>query len=189
MLEADDAIDFAADAEALAPSADRLASVSDLILQQLALQGEVAELEQKLKEKKADLRRIEEGKLPGALKDAQTLKFTTTDGISVEVKSDLSMSIPKKNKQAVNDWLRKNDLGALIAPMVEVTLLKGQDNLAGLLTGFLDEHGFSYVREDVVNTTSVKAAVNKRLEDGKEVPLSLLGGHVCEKAVIKLPKV
>lgn len=187
MLEADD-IDFEADAEALAPTADKLQSVSELVLEQLAAEGEVAVLEQQLKDAKERLRRVAEVKLPDALAEARTGEFKTDDGIKVAVKDDLAVSIPKKNKQLCNDWLRKHDLGDLIAPKVEVTLLKGQDNVAARLLSFLDAEGFSYVREDAANTGSVKAALKRKIEAGEEVPLEMFGGHLCRKAVITLPK-
>jgi hypothetical protein len=187
----EDDLDLAGDAEeTLAPAEEQLATISSLVLKQLGAEAKVADLEAALKFAKEELRVVSERELPEAITRAGTLSFTTKDGIKVEVKDDLTVSIPKANKTdgSVFTWMRSHELGDLISKTVVVEIDKGQDNMLALLEEFLEKEDFDFKREEDANTASVKAALKKMLEKGDEVPLKLFGGYKCQKAKITLPK-
>jgi hypothetical protein len=183
-----DDLNFEEDANAIAPKADTLAAISNLVSQQLSLETRIANGERLLKELKEELRQIQEGHLPEAMLEARTSKFKTFDGVTVEIAEELTMSIPKSRKSECYDWLKQNDLGALVAPEIVVKLQKGQDNEAAMVQQFLAENGFSHERREEANTTSVKAAFRTLIRQGKDVPLEMFGGFNRRKAVITLPK-
>ena len=180
-------IDLEGDADAIAPSADVLLTISRLAQNQLQAISDVQDAEEKLKAALNRLRLIQERDLPDALTAAGVSEFKTVDGVIVTVDSDLSMSIPKARKADCNAWLESNGLGKLVQPTITITLRKGQHNEKAMIQDWLTENGFSYTTEETANTSSVKAAFRKRIEDGKEVDLELFGGHQWKRAIVKLP--
>lgn len=183
-----DELDLEGDAEALAPSREALASVSELVKRQLKYEYELAQAEANLKYWKERLREVQERDLPAALAAAGTSSFTTDDGVEVSIADELHMSIPKARLTETNAWLHANNLGALVVPTITVELKRGQHNERAMVCEYLTENGFSYKIEEKANTASVKAAFRKRLEDGKETPLELFGGYHQKLSVVKLPK-
>ena len=92
-----------------APSTN-LADVKALAHKQLELEAKVAKAEQKLKDGKADLRKIQEGELPAALKAAGIPSFTLDNGMVVSYSEDMKVSVPAARKPAIikkmKEWHR-----------------------------------------------------------------------------------
>ncbi len=155
----------------------QLGIVGELGMRAKHVEDEIKTLEKMLDDKRKELRDIVEGDLVAALDEAGIPSFELMDGSKIQIREDLYMSIPQKNKVEAANWLCQNGLGSLVKEDVVVHLQKG-DPRADNLRKMLIARGFdSFDSAPAMNTTSVKAAVRKLLADGANVPLEMLGGY------------
>lgn len=145
-----------------------LLTVSNLVALQLTREGEVSRLEAELKAAKADLLDISDRKLPEALKNARTKKFVTDDGKTVELKEELTISLPKKRNDEIIAKLVSWDFGDLVANTLTCDIEKGKDNLAGEIMEKANEIGLDMKRSQSVNAGSVKKVLKDRMKDCAE---------------------
>lgn len=164
----------------------QLQDLTKLTKKYLERKAKMEELEAQLKEAKAEFAKVELEELPNAMEAAGVDEIKTDEGIKVVVKDDLTMSIAKKNKAAAFAWLRNNKLGELIKNTITVALPKGTDAKADELETTIQEAGFTPERSENAHTTSVKAALKKRIEAGEDVPFDVFGIHKVKKAVVSL---
>ena len=146
----------------------------------------VADLEEKLKEAKKKLRKVQEFDLPDAMLACNMETFKTVDGLTVTVKETLTASISAKNKPLAAKWLLANDLGALVKEDVIIGFDNDSSDDVQFLLKLLTQNGITNIKTcDTINTTTVKSALKELLEQGKEVPLELFGAYFYRKAVVK----
>ena len=114
----------------------------------------IAELEEQLKGLKNDERKMSREDIPSYLIQFGINKLSLADGSSVEIKEDLSLSLPKTNpvkRSEAIQFLIQQGGGSLI-----------KDNLvledpSILIMDQLDKEGTAYKRTQDVNTASLKA--------------------------------
>jgi hypothetical protein len=172
----------------LLPTDERLASISELANQQLRLQAELADLENAVALKKADLSLVQEVKLPAAMEAARMSEFKLTDGAVVTIKKNVLAGITAEHEQEAMAWLAETGNDGIIKNEVVLGFGKGQDNEAKVLTTLLDAQGYSYTASRFVHPQTLKAFVRKRLEAGEPIPLDTFSVFEKKSAVIKLPK-
>lgn len=174
-----------ADAQAEEQTTD-LSEISALAEKQLRLEGEVDAIEQQLKDKKEELRKVEQDQLPAAMKAARLSSFTLESGQVVSVKEDLSISVPKKRKADIIRKVRE-DFGhpELISSVISVEVEKGKDNVAGEAMHQLAELGLEPSRAEDIKTPSLKKLLLDRRKEGKNDDLSYFGGFLVTKATVK----
>lgn len=166
-----------------------LKQVSDLAAAQLRLEAEVGELEERLKQKKAELRTLREELLPDLMDSVGLREFRTSEGAKVSVSRVLSVSVPRDRKPAAVAWLRNHGFDGYVKDEIAATLGKGQLDLAETATAALRELGISDVRRIAdFHSGQVKALLRRWLEDGKKVDLELFGAYDRREAKIELPK-
>jgi hypothetical protein len=94
-------------------------------------------------------------------------------------------SIPAARKDEAFSWLRENALDDIIKNDVTVSFGKGQDNIAGDLVGKLEQDGFNTSQKTYVHSSTLKAFVRERFENGKPIDLDMFGAFVANAAEIK----
>jgi hypothetical protein len=169
-------------------SDDDKARVSQLGNRLLALQSEVADLDQQLKDKKRELRNVEELELPEAMDKVGLSEFKTTTGLKVSVKPFYNASIPSERKDEALDWLELEGHGGIIKTEVSVSFGKGELAQAQAFKEFA--RGFNEVAVDPelsrgVHAQTLKAFVREMIEGGAAIPLDLLGVYNGRKATVK----
>lgn len=163
-----------------------LSEISALAEKQLELEGEVDALEQQLKDKKEELRKVAQDQLPAAMKAARMTTFTLDSGQVVSVKEELSLSVPKKRKLDIIKIIRDDfDHPELISNVITAEIDKGKDNVAGEAMHKLSELGLEPVRAEDVNSSSLKSLLLKRRKEGKNDDLNYFGGFLVTKATVK----
>lgn len=145
-----------------------LLTVSNLVALQITREAVVSRLEAELKEAKKELLDISDTKLPEAMKNARTKKFVTDDGATVEVKEELTISLPKKRNDEIIAKLVAWDFGDLVANTLTCDIEKGKDNLAGEIMAKAAEIGLEMTRSKSVNAGSVKKVLKDRIKDCAE---------------------
>ena len=171
-----------ADGEA-APT--NLADVRALAQKQLQLEAEVAKAEQALKDAKAELRKIEQGELPAALKAAGMPSFTLENGMTVSYTEDMSVSVPKIRKDAIIEKMTEWGYGPNVSNTMTIDLGKGENNFQSVLEATAKEMGLEAVTAKDIPTGTVKKVLKKRRAEGKSDDLTFFGAYEITKATVK----
>lgn len=177
----------AQDARATVPGDDQLKVISSLVEKERTLGREVDDLEAKLKDKKAELRRVQEVDLPEAMDEAGTSHFTTTDGYVVQVETGVAASIPAKYREQAHRWLEEHGLGDLIKRDVTVKVGRDEEGYETLVSD-LSQHGLTYEVKEGVHPQTLKAQVKRLLEQGQNVPADWFGIFEYRKAKVSVPR-
>lgn len=180
------ALDFESDSK-VTPGDGELTRISQMVEYQLTLAATIESAEAKLSELKEKMRRVQEVDLPEAMRECGFDKIPIKVlGKTVELKSDLTMSLPKTPTEfaAALGWLRDAGLGDLIERDVTVAFGLGEEKKAEKLIESLSKKGLHAQATTSVNTARVKAAVRELLAKGKDVPLETLGAYRWTKAVV-----
>ena len=185
--------EMAADSAAPPDKLDKLRSddldgVSRLAQEAADLEQEIANVEQKLKDKKKALYKITDERLPEALEEMNLQKFTLTDGSEISVKPIYAASIPKDRRDEAFQWLRDHEFGDLVKNNVTVTFGRGEDDTAKDFIGFCGEQGFVPSQIERVESMTLEAWLRERVEEGDPIPLDLFGAFISQRATIKRSK-
>ena len=185
--------EMAADSAAPPDKLDKLRSddldgVSRLAQEAADLEQEIANVEQKLKDKKKALYKITDERLPEALEEMNLQKFTLTDGSEISVKPIYAASIPKDRRDEAFQWLRDHEFGDLVKNNVTVTFGRGEDDTAKDFIGFCGEQGFVPSQIERGESMTLKAWLRERVEEGDPIPLDLFGAFISQRATIKRSK-
>ncbi len=163
--------------------------IIELAMKQNKLEQWVVLLEKKLKATKIDLRRISENALPEAMDEADVQEFVLKSGEKIAIKDNMYASLAKKNHPEIATWLREVEAESLIVHEVGVKFGRGKDNVAGALAGeLLEEWGDLAYDRTTIHTGSVKALCKELMQDGREIPMELLGISMVREAVLTAPK-
>lgn len=185
------AIDRMAGAEINRQAGDSaLARVAQIAAQQLAIEVEVAQIEDQLRSAKARLLEVSRTDLPEAMREAGLLKFTTQDEYEIEVKDEVACSIPASKAAAAYRWLEKHDFGGIIKTDVVVKFGREEEQEAKDFAAAAEQEGHTAIYERKIAPQTLKAFIKERLADqeGPAIPLDLFGAFPFSVAVIKPTK-
>lgn len=184
--ELDDLIESSLDH---APSNEALGNVNFLAKKQLQLEAEVDELTEKLKAKGKELLQISDKDLPAAMKAAGMASFKMSDGSSITVKDDMSISLAGEKKAFAIAWLRKHGFDDIVSNEFTIDIPKGYDaKKVEALRSAAAKVGLSVVEEENVNTATFKALLKEQKKKGTISDVSSLGAYEYTRAKITLPK-
>jgi hypothetical protein len=107
------------------------------------------------------------------------------DGVTVSVKMKVHASIPVDRRGEAFAWLRSEGLDDIIKNDVVLTFGKGEDNIAGDVVGMLQERGFDPETKTHIHSSTLRAFVKERVENGKPIDLDMFGAFVADTAEIK----
>jgi len=145
----------------------------------------IAELEQKLKEKKKSLLKLTDEDLPSVLAEMGISSFSLDDGSTVDVKNTYGASILVDNRPKAYDWLRENGYDDIIKNTVSSTFGRGEDELANSFTAFAQKKGYHVNQKTEIHPQTLRAFVKERCEAGDDFPMELFGAYIGQRAVIK----
>jgi hypothetical protein len=178
-------IDFEKDAEALQVQDDDITGIAALAKRAKELEKEVEDLEQVMKERKDQLRKLTEQSIPEALAQTGMKGFVMADGSKIELKPFYSASISAARKAEAFQWLRDHGMDDIIKNTVSVRFGRGEDELCSRLLGLLGEQGYPAEQAEKIEPMTLKAWVKEQVERGNEFPSDLFGAYIGQKAIIK----
>jgi hypothetical protein len=184
------AIDFAADAAAVAAQApaDAIRTIGELAEQAVTLEEQIVQVEQSLKLLQTQERTLLEVTLPEAMDAANVKTFTTTDGRKLEVGPFLQVSLAGDKLGQACAWLRETGNDGLITRDILVPFKKGQGTEAEALISKLKTDGYGFTDKSSVNTASFKALLRELIQQGQPVPLDRVGAYAARRVSIKKAK-
>lgn len=162
-----------------------LRTLAAVAMKQLELEGLVAKHEAALKAAKDELRKIQEGDLPAALKAAGVPSFTLDNGMTVSYAEDMKVSVPKARKEAIIKKMKEWGYGPNVSNTLTIDLGKGDNNTAAVLIAEAEKVGVTAVLAEDVPTGTVKKALNARIKEGKNDDLAFFGAFAFTKATVK----
>jgi len=178
-------IDFEKDAEALQVKDDDIAGIAALAKRAKELEKEVEDLEQVMKERKDQLKKLTEQSIPEALAQTGMKGFVMDDGSKIELKAFYSASISAARKAEAFQWLRDHGMDDIIKNTVSVRFGRGEDELCSRLLGLLGDQGYPAEQAEKIEPMTLKAWVKEQVERGNEFPSELFGAYIGQKAIIK----
>ncbi len=176
---------FEKDAAAFSITDDALSGISALARRAKELEKELDDMEQSLKERKDQYRKLTEESIPEALATMGMKSFRMDDGSSIEIKPFYGASIPEGRRAEAYEWLRKRGFDDIIKNTVSVRFGRGEDELCARLVRLLRETGYPLEQTEKVEPMTLKAWVREQVERGNEFPQELFGAYIGQKAVIK----
>ena len=106
------------------------------------------------------------------------------DGSAVEVKPYYAANISIKNREAAYNWLRENGLGDIIKNDVTVSFGRNEDNKAAEYANLAKSQGYQPTQKMKVEPMTLKALVQERIENGKDIPMDIFNVFVGNRTKI-----
>ena len=150
-----------------------------------ALEDEIKNDEELIKNKKKNLEQISGELIPTLLSEMGLSSLKLADGSSVDVKQNYSASISVSNREKAYSWLRQNGLGDIIKNEISVSFGRGEDNKAAEYANLAKGQGFQPTQKLKVEPMTLKALVRERIEAGKQVPTDIFNVFVGNRTIIK----
>lgn len=107
------------------------------------------------------------------------------DGRELAIKESVTAGISADRREAAHNWLRSAGFADLIKRKVTIEFGRGQDNEAGALVDDLRKRGLRPDDKSDVNYQTLGAFVRRRLAEGGELPMELLGVNRIRRALVK----
>jgi hypothetical protein len=167
-----------------------LAQLAGLAQEQKRAEAEVAAAEEALQKAKDRLNHIRLKELPELCAIAQMDKFTTVDGLVVDVSEEVRASIPKQNNADAIAWLEKNGHAALVKRSFTIEFGKEEETWANKFESDLKKRKkpLRVKRKQDVHPQTLGAFVREQMAEGVPVPMDLLGVFRQRVANVTLPK-
>jgi hypothetical protein len=156
-----------------------LSTVSKLARAIKAKEKEVQSLDDQLKLAKKELLKLTDEELPASMAEVGLASFTLDDG---------SASILVKNREAAYEWLRENGYDDIIKNTVSCSFGRGEDDKASAFKAFAAKEGYLTEQATGIHSSTLRAFVKERVENGDEFPMDLFGAYVAQRAVIERGK-
>lgn len=151
------------------PTNKQLKELGSLVEFQIGLENDVADLTEKLKEKKARLDKVRRGALPELMQTLGYSMLKTNFGSTVEIKRGIDASITQANQNKAFDWLRKNGNEAIIKTEIKQTYTGMENDKRDFAYTQMDLVGIAYQIKEGIHTQTLKAFVKTELEEGREI--------------------
>lgn len=173
-----------------APDVEKLATLSRLATAQHSAEKAVEQANEKLGEAQEALKDLQERQIPALMDDIGVKTFTTTNGLSIEIKEQLRVSIPKAGKQAAMEWVEAHGGEALIKRLILIAFGKADEKWAKRVMSNLKRYKKPLPMEIVrdIPSSTVKKFITDQLAAGTEVPLELFGGYHQRQSKISVKK-
>jgi hypothetical protein len=165
-----------------------LKSLASLARQIQEEEGNIAKLEETLKEAKKKLLKLTDEDMPAVMQEVGMNKFELDDGSTVEVKPTYGASILVDNRPQAYEWLRENGYDDIIKNNVTCSFGRGEDDKASAFKAFAAKEGYVANQKTEIHSQTLRAFVKERVEAGDAFPMELFGAWVGQLAVIKRGK-
>ena len=178
-------INFEDDQTELFDKMDDVDKLAHKIKEMQAIQKDIEQNEEYLKQRKKDLELISGESIPTMLTEMGLSYLKLADGSSVEVKTNYSANITQANKEKAFNWLRENDLGDIIKNELTVSFGRNEDNKAAEYAELAKSQGYQPTQKLKVEPMTLKALVRERIEGGKPLPTEIFNVFIGNKTTIK----
>jgi len=161
-------------------------TVADQCIKLKQKEDEIANLEQQLKDKKAEADDISSRVIPELLAEQGLSEIKLADGSKVSVKKEFRCTLPKdevKREQAY-EWLRNEKLGDIIKNNIFVTFGKGEDDKAKQLLDLAAANGYEPQQKSDVAWMTLTALFRERIEAGLDMPSDVFNTWIKDKTKI-----
>lgn len=179
--------DLMAQAADEAPDDNELARVAAVARKQWMLERETARLEEALEKKKKELNQVRDKELPDLMQEVGLSEFKLESGYKITTKNEVYCSMPDDPEPGFQ-WLRDNNLEAVIKNFVSVGFGKGEDDVAAKAIRALYDMGLQPEIKVSVHPSTLKALIKEQMGKGVVVPLELFGAYAVTRAKIEPPK-
>ena len=168
--------DYSAFTDSMKTDSAVVANLDTLTDDLIAIDAEIANLEEQLKAKKAERRTLVENTIPNATGGIEG-KFDLPNGKVITLKSTMRTSISAENKPAVTKWLIDEGHDAIIKCEAKYSFGKGERKI---YTSFLEytkefAHPLTQSLNEGVHPQTLQAFVKEQLALGKDFPQELFG--------------
>ena len=149
-------------------------------------EDEIANLEEQLKNKKAEADDIGSRVIPELLAEQGLSEIKLADGSKVSVKKEFRCTLPKdiSKRDLAYKWLREQGLGDIIKNNVFVTFGKGEDDKAQQLLNLAADNGFEPEQKSDVAWATLTALFRERIESGLDMPSDVFSTWIKDKTKI-----
>ena len=148
----------------------------------------VAALEADLKQAKKSLMKMTDEDLPTMVAEIGLSSMTLDDGSEVSVKQTYGASILVDNRPKAYQWLRDNGFGDIVKNTVSCSFGMGEDEKAEQFRSIAEERGYLAEQDTSVHSSTLRAWVKERVENGDDFPMELFGAYVGQQAIIRRKK-
>lgn len=168
---------------------DGLKSIASIAIMIRTTEDEIAKVDQYLKDKKRELLKLTDEELPAVLQELGLSSFTLDDGSKVDVKPLYGASIPKPKVEEAHKWLRDNGHDDIIKNVISCSFGRGEDQNAVSFKESAAKLGLHPEQNESVHSSTLRAWVKERVENGDDFPMDLFGAFIGQRAVLKKGKV
>lgn len=165
---------------------DDLSEIAKLAEEQLAVEQEIDDLEDKVVDAKKRLKVISELKIPEKMDALGLSKYETTSGIHVSVKEDIRGTLPAEKRPQGFAWMEANGAGALIKSNVVVPYGRNEIDKAGQLVETLQAEGRLANLDRKVEAMTLTSFIKEQLTAGKDIPLDIFSVYRQRVAKVKV---
>ena len=161
-------------------------TVADQCVKLKQKEDEIANLEEQLKDKKAEADDISSRVIPELLAEQGLSEIKLSDGSKVAVKKEFRCTLPKDEvkRELAYKWLRNKKLGDIIKNNVFVTFGKGEDDKAKQLLNLAAENGYEPQQKSDVAWMTLTALFRERIEAGLDMPSDVFNTWIKDKTKI-----
>ena len=177
-------INFEEDRTEILDKTDNIDKLANKIKEMQAIQKDILQNEEYLKQRKKDLEQISGEAIPTMLTEMGLSSLKLADGSAVEVKPYYAANILVKNREAAYSWLRSNGLGDIIKNEITVSFGRNEDNKAAEYANLARGQGFQPTQKLKVEPMTLKALVRERIEAGKDMPMDIFNVFVGNRTKI-----
>ena len=150
------------------------------------IEDEIAELEERLKDKKSDADHISSKVIPELLAEQGLSEIKLADGSKVSVRKEFRATLPKDEvrRDAAYKWLRDQGLGDIIKNNIFVTFGKGEDDKAQSLIDLAVDNGYEPNQKSDVAWNTLTALYEERVKAGLDMPSDVFSLWIKDKTKI-----
>jgi len=178
-------INFEEDQTEVLDKTSNINKLANKIKEMQAIQKDIEQNEEYLKQRKQDLEQVSGEAIPTMLTEMGLSYLKLADGSSVEVKTNYSATITLANKEKAFNWLRENGLGDIIKNELTVSFGRNEDNKAAEYAELAKGQGYQPTQKLKVEPMTLKALVRERIEGGKPLPTEIFNVFIGNKTTIK----
>lgn len=166
--------------------------LKELMDSALNIEQEISEIEELLKAKREDYRKITEEQLPSAMQELSISEFKFGTGFKITLDDVVHAKIPAHHEAKAFSWLEENGYGHIIKNVVSVSFGSGEDEIAAQLEEYIGSNeqlkDIPHERKMNVHPSTLKSWVKERLEKHDAFPMDIFGVFQRTVAKIKKPK-
>ena len=135
-------------------------------------EDEIAQIEEQLKNKKAEADDIGSRVIPELLSEQGLSEIKLADGSKVSVKKRFRATLPKNDlrRESAYQWLRAQGVGDIIKNNVSVSFGKGEDNKANQMMDLAVANGFTPQQKSDVAWNTLTVLYEERVKAGLDMP-------------------